>query len=295
MKILVTGGNGQLGMELQRIASAGTEHRFSFYDLPDLDIAESDVVERVFREQRPDVVINAAAYTAVDRAESDADLAFRVNRDGAANLASFSREAGALLVHVSTDYVFDGKGGLPYTEEDEASPLGVYGRSKHEGEELVRAIDPSHLIVRTSWLYSAYGANFVKTMLKLGAERDELRVVFDQIGTPTHAADLAAAIMQIVERLEPGSRYAQVLHYSNEGVASWYDFALAIMELSGTRCRVLPIRSADFQQATAPRPHCSVLDKSLIKRRWGIDIPHWRQSLQAMLTKLQQDQPCTSS
>lgn len=288
MNILVTGSRGQLGSELRELSGRIDGHRFFFCDLPDLDITSPDHVASFCREHGIEVIINCAAYTAVDKAETDVDAAFRVNRDGAAVLAACARERNALLVHISTDYVFDGRSSTPYHETDRATPLGVYGVSKWEGEEQIRRIAPSYLIVRTSWLYSIYGANFVKTMLRLGAERSQLNVVADQIGTPTWAADLAKAIVLMVERYEKGEPCSTTLHYSNEGVCSWYDFAEAVMELAELPCKVVAVESSQYPQI-APRPQYSVLSKSAIKQEWGLEIPHWRVSLAAMLEKLQQE------
>ena len=286
MNILVTGSKGQLGSELQELSAKGGKLQFFFYDLPELDITSHDLVDRLCHEHRINVIINCAAYTAVDKAETDADTAYHVNRDGSAVLAECAKEHNALLIHISTDYVFNGESWTPYQENDPASPRGVYGKSKWEGEELIRRIEPSFLIIRTSWLYSAYGANFVKTMLRLGAEREMLSVVVDQIGTPTYAADLAAAIFTILDTYDPARQYKETYHYSNEGVASWYDFASAIMEISGLKCKVLPIESADYPQV-APRPKFSVLNKSAIKHDWGVEISNWRDSLSCLLQKLQ--------
>ncbi len=286
MNILVTGSRGQLGSELQELSACSDGHHFFFYDLPDLDITSPGHVASICREHGIEVIINCAAYTAVDKAESDVDAAFRVNRDGAAVLAACAKERNALLVHISTDYVFNGTSSAPYREIDPASPLGVYGVSKWDGEERIRRIAPSHWIIRTSWLYSVYGANFVKTMLRLGAERSVLSVVADQIGTPTWAADLAAAIMSMLGQYDKHSRYAGTYHYSSEGVCSWYDFAQAIMELAGLPCKVVPVESSQYPQI-APRPYYSVLNKSAVKQEWKLEIPHWRVSLAAMLAKLQ--------
>jgi dTDP-4-dehydrorhamnose reductase len=287
MNILVTGSRGQLGSELQHLSTRKGSHHFFFFDLPDLDITCKDCVDSLCCEHDIDAIINCAAYTAVDKAESDVDAAYRVNRDGAAVLAVCARERDALLVHISTDYVFNGQSNIPYRETDPAMPLGVYGVSKWEGEERIRHIAPSHFIIRTSWLYSIYGANFVKTMLRLGGERSELNVVADQIGTPTWAADLALAIVSILDRHKMNYHYAVTYHYSNEGVCSWYDFAGAVMELAGLPCKVVPVESVQYPQI-APRPQYSVLSKSAIKQDWGFEIPHWRASLSAMLQKLQE-------
>jgi dTDP-4-dehydrorhamnose reductase len=288
MNILVTGSRGQLGSELQALQDrAGGGHTWFFSDLPDLDITDADKVEALCRDRRIGAIVNCAAYTAVDKAESDADAAFRVNRDGAAALAEAAKVVGALLVHVSTDYVFDGSSNRPYREDDPAAPCGVYGQSKWEGEEAIRASGCSHLILRTSWLYSAHGQNFVKTMQRLGRERESLGVVFDQIGTPTWAADLAGAIVAILDQFDPARQYADTFHYSNEGVCSWYDFAKAIMDAKGLRCKVSPIETSDYPTPAA-RPHFSVLNKRKIRERFGLEIPHWHDSLLRMLEKLRE-------
>ncbi len=285
MNILVTGSRGQLGSDLLELSARCHNHRFFFYDLPDLDITLPDRVASICSDHDIEVIINCAAYTAVDKAEADSAMAFKVNRDGPAILAACARERNALLLHISTDYVFDGTSSIPYRESDPTAPLGVYGISKWEGEECIRRIKPSYIIIRTSWLYSIYGVNFVKTMLRLGAERPELTVVADQIGTPTWAADLAAAIVLIIDRHEREVHYEATFHYSNEGVASWYDFARAVMDLAGISCNVLPIESAVYPQI-ASRPQYSVMNKSAIKKEWGIDIPYWRDSLAEMLQRL---------
>ncbi len=285
MNILVTGSNGQLGSEMKELAAQEEKMKFFFYDLPELDITDSTGVGQVCREHDIAAMVNCAAYTAVDRAEEDAAAAFRVNRDGPAVLAEAARKCDAVLMHVSTDYVFNGEACVPYREDDAVSPLGVYGISKWEGEEQVRRIAPSYMIVRTSWLYSSYGQNFVKTMLRLGREREQLKVVFDQVGTPTHAADLAGALVSILGRHDRGHTYAETYHYSNEGVCSWYDFALAAMRGKGLQCKVLPVGSSEYP-TKAKRPHYSVLHKGKIKDDWGLDIPHWQDSLERMLVKI---------
>ena len=287
MNILVTGSGGQLGSELLERSAECPNHRFFFYDLPDLDITNPIQVESLCRDHSIEVIINCAAYTAVDKAETDAELAFKVNRDGAAVLAVCAKERNALLIHISTDYVFDGNSSTPYREADPVAPMGVYGRSKWEGEERIREIASSYIIIRTSWLYSIYGVNFVKTMLRLGAERSELKVVADQIGTPTWAADLAAAIVVMIDRSDKTVRSHSTFHYSNEGVASWYDFSQAVMELAKLPCAILPVESADYPQI-APRPHYSVMNKSAMKQAWGITIPYWRDSLATMLKQVAQ-------
>ena len=282
MNILVTGSNGQLGTEIRALAESISGSNFFFFDLPELDIASSSRVTEVMQHCRCDVVINCAAYTAVDRAETEPELAARVNCDGAGVLARCAKERGAFLLHISTDYVFDGRSCRPYRESDAPAPLGVYGQSKLAGEKLIAQIAPSYLIIRTSWLYSLHGHNFLKTMLKLGRERESLDVVFDQIGTPTCASDLAGAILELLGVMRPEKRYGAIYHYSSEGVCSWYDFASAIMRLKNLPCRVFPIESSSYP-TPAPRPFYSVLHKGAIKKDWGLRIPHWHDSLEALL------------
>jgi len=285
MNILVTGCSGQLGSELKELAARNEGMRFFFYDLPLLDITDKAMVHRVCGDHAVDAIVNCAAYTAVDRAEDEPEAAYRVNRDGPEVLAEAAKERHALLVHVSTDYVFNGESFTPYREGDAVSPLGVYGQSKWEGEEQIRAIAPSYMIVRTYWLYSSHGRNFVKTMLRLGSERDELKVVFDQVGTPTRAADLAEALVSMLSRYDREHTYAETYHYSNEGVCSWYDFAIAVMRARQLPCRVLPVGSGEYP-TKAKRPHYSVLDKGKIKENWNLEIPHWQDSLERMLEKM---------
>lgn len=282
MNVLVTGCRGQLGSELKVLAAKRGSVKFFFYDLPELDITDKESVNRVCSEHDTAAIVNCAAYTAVDRAEEEPGAAFRVNRDGSSVLAGAAKERNALLVHVSTDYVFDGKSFLPYRESDPVSPLGVYGRSKWEGEECIRRTAPSYMILRTSWLYSSYGNNFVKTMIRLGGEREQLNVVFDQVGTPTSAADLAAAVISILDRYDSGRVYAETYHYSNEGVCSWYDFAKVIMKTKGLKCTLLPVETSEYP-TKAERPHYSVLHKGKIKQHWALDIAHWQESLERML------------
>ncbi|NTW52973.1 MAG: dTDP-4-dehydrorhamnose reductase [Chlorobiaceae bacterium] len=286
MNILVTGSRGQLGSELKELEARHIGHTWYFRDLPELDITSSAHVESFCRDRAIGVIVNCAAYTAVDRAETDVDTAFRVNRHGAAVLASVAKACDALLLHISTDYVFDGSNCRPYREDDLASPLGVYGQSKWEGEEAIRKTAPSHMIIRTSWLYSIHGQNFIKTMLRLGSERESVGVVFDQAGSPTWAADLAAAIVTIIDRHNIGQIYAETYHYSNEGVCSWYDVARAVMDAKGLPCRVHPIESADYP-TPSKRPHYSVLNKKKIREAWNLEIPHWQDSLDKMLARCQ--------
>ena len=265
---LVTGADGQLGRELRLLLG----DRAVYAGRSQLDITDEARVSAFFAERKFDVVINCAAYTAVDKAEDDAESADRVNRLGAELLARYGRR----IIQISTDYVFDGESPRPYREEDATRPLSVYGRTKRAGEEAVLAQAETAVIVRTSWLYSRFGGNFVKTMRRLGRERGSLGVVFDQAGTPTYAADLAAAVKAMLPEITPGMK--EIFHYSNEGVASWYDFACAIMEMSGLSCAVRPIESAEYPTRAA-RPSFSVLNKAKIKKRFGLAIPHWTDGL----------------
>ena len=268
---LITGSKGQLGTELAKLLPEAI-----LTDVADLDITDEQAVIRYVQEHNIDTIINCAAYTAVDKAEDDADLAAKINIDGPRNLA----KSGAKVVHVSTDYVFDGSGHKPYQPEDEACPISVYGKTKLAGEQEVLKYADEAVIIRTAWLYSPYGNNFVKTMRRLGAEKESLNVVADQIGTPTYAADLAQAIVQILPQISPANK--GVYHFTNEGVCSWYDFARKIMELSNLNCKVNPIPSSAYP-TKATRPFYSVLDKSKIKETFNITIPHWEEGLKQCL------------
>ena len=271
--ILVTGGNGQLGTELKKLLPDAV-----FTDAAELDITDAGAVNAFVRENQIETIINCAAYTAVDKAEDEEDLAYRINATGPENLA----KTGCRLVHISTDYVFNGESCVPYTASHETAPLSAYGRTKLAGERRVLENNSRAVIIRTAWLYSSHGSNFVKTMRKLGETRDSVNVVNDQIGTPTFAGDLAAAILAIIPRINEET--AGIYHYTNEGVCSWYDFAYEIMELSGYSCRVRPISSAEYP-AKAHRPGYSVLDKSLIKKVFKIEIPYWKESLKKCLSQ----------
>ena len=275
MKILVTGANGQLGHEMQTIALKDTANSWLFTDVAELDICDAEAVRRCLSEEGVELIVNCAAYTAVDKAEENPELCDRLNHQAPALLAQAAEEAGAALIHVSTDYVFDGTAHLPYRETDTPCPNSVYGSTKLAGERDVMRLCSRAVIIRTAWLYSPYGNNFVKTMIRLGRERDALGVVFDQIGTPTCAADLAGAIAAIISQgLQPG-----IYHYSNEGVCSWYDFTLAIHRLAGIQsCQVRPLHTDEYP-AKAPRPAYSVLDKTKIKQTYALSIPHWEESL----------------
>jgi len=284
MKILITGSNGQLGREIKELESVYTHYEFIYTDVEELDITDAVSVKDYFAFQRPDVVINCAAYTAVDKAETDEETAFRVNALAPGNLAQAAAVSGAFMVHISTDYVYDGKKYCPYNETDKINPLSVYAKSKTAGEDAVQLAGGKSIIIRTSWLYSAFGNNFIKTMMKYGKERDTLNVVFDQIGTPTYAHDLAKAILDILPMAMIDERI-EVYHYSNEGVASWYDFAKAIHEFANITCLVYPISTQDYPLPAA-RPFYSVLDKSKIKKKFSIEIPYWRDSVKHCIDRL---------
>lgn len=276
MNILITGSNGQLGNEIRVISENYSQHQFFFTDVAELDITDLSAIENFVSENKMETIINCAAYTAVDKAEDDVDLCYKINRDAVKNLGEIARKFGLKMIHVSTDYVFDGTNHIPYTEDMPVKPLGVYGKSKLEGEQVLLQSFPDAVIVRTSWLYSSFGNNFVKTMLKLGRERDELNVIFDQVGTPTYAGDLAEAILKIIssEKIISG-----IYHFSNEGVCSWYDFTKTIHRIAGITCNVKPIESKDFP-AKVTRPHYSVLNKAKIKSVYSIEIPYWEDSLE---------------
>ncbi len=275
-KILVTGSHGQLGTELNFLSSMLEKYTFVFAGKDDLDISDETEVRKLFNAEKFDVLINAAAYTAVDKAETEAEAAFRINAQAASLLAQVTREMNCRLVHLSTDFVFDGTIARPLNESDTTAPLGVYGASKLEGEELVSANHPEAIRLRTSWVYSSFGNNFVKTILRLCREREFLKVVYDQVGTPTYARDLAAAILQIINS---DQWHSGLYHYSNEGVASWYDFAIAIRDFAGLSTTILPIETYQFPTPAA-RPKYSVLNKMKFKDTFGLSIPYWRESLQ---------------
>jgi len=288
MNILVTGSNGQLGNEM-RIKAAASGHNFVFTDIVEvpgcetviLDICDEDAVRALCERENIDVIVNCAAYTAVDKAEDDEPTALKLNADAPANLARVAALQGALLIHISTDYVFPGDGCIPMRETDTPAPRSAYGRTKLAGEQAVQSLAGRYVILRTAWLYSPFGNNFVKTMMRLTAERDSLKVVYDQVGTPTYAADLAAAIIKVIERQGPCGIY----HFSDEGAVSWYDFACQIAQMCGNVCDIKPCLSDEFPSKVA-RPHYSVLDKALIKSTFEIDIPYWTVSLADCLRRL---------
>ena len=287
MKILVTGANGQLGSEIKELEKQFPNYHFIFTDVDVLDITCEMEVEDFFNENRPDFIINCAAYTAVDKGETEQGIATNINSKAPGILAKYSKQFGAKIIQISTDYVFDGDANQPYSELDGINPQGVYGKTKLQGELNCLKENPNSIIIRTSWLYSGFGNNFVKTMLRLGSERDSLNVVFDQIGTPTYAADLAKAILSIIQisEKEPAKFIPSVYNYSNEGVASWYDFAKAIFEIGNLQCDVNPVLSDQFP-TLVKRPHFSVLNKSKIRDSFGIEIPYWRDSLKKCILKM---------
>ncbi len=272
---LVVGAKGQLGNELRLLLKEQAE----YVDKEELDITNQNAVLTFVTPQKYQAVINCAAYTAVDKAEDEEELARRINIDGPRNLAL----TGVPLIHISTDYVFDGRNYRPYLESDTPNPSSAYGRTKLAGEKEVWGAATTAIIIRTSWLYSEFGNNFVKTMRRLGAERDNLNVIFDQIGTPTYARDLAQAIVNILPHIQSGSK--EIYHFSNEGVCSWYDFATQIMQKSGLNCKVNPIESNQYP-TKATRPFYSVLNKSKIKKDFNLHIRHWEEALQECINNL---------
>jgi dTDP-4-dehydrorhamnose reductase len=264
-----------------------TDYEFTFTDVAELDITNIDSLNAYFQSQpKFDFLINCAAYTAVDAAESNQELAFKLNTTAVDMLVEMAGKYGFFLIQISTDYVFDGEKNRPYDEEDVPIPSSIYGKTKNDAERLILYSDIRAIVIRTAWLYSTYGKNFVKSMIKYGTERDELNVVFDQVGTPTYARDLADAILQILPQLQAMPKpYTDLFHYTNEGVCSWYDFTQHILRHENINCRVNPIRSEQYP-TPAKRPAFSVLDKSKIKTKFGITIPYWTDSLDEMLKKL---------
>jgi len=280
--IVVFGASGQLGQCIKDIAGKNGTTSIHFPPESEANILDSDLLRKVFEAYKPDYCINCAAYTAVDKAEEDHELAMKINKIGVEKLSRFCAEKGATLIHISTDFVFKGDKASPLTEEDLASPISVYGQTKLDGEKVAERMAKKYFIIRTGWLYSEYGNNFVKTMLKLGTEKDELKIIADQVGTPTYAIDLAACILQIIE--SDSTAYG-IYHYSNEGVTSWYDFARAIFDISGTKVKAIPVRTDEYV-TKATRPAYSVMDKSKIKKEFGMEIPYWRDSLITCIGKL---------
>lgn len=282
MNILITGCNGQLGNEMQLLEKENPQHTYYNTDVADLDITDEEAVRRFVTEHHIDGIVNCAAYTAVDKAEDNQALCHLLNADAPGYLAKAAEQRGGWMIQVSTDYVFDGTNHTPYTEADPVCPNSVYGRTKLAGEQAVMQACTKAMVIRTAWLYSIFGNNFVKTMIRLGKEKSELGVIFDQIGTPTYARDLAVAIFAAINQgVVPG-----IYHFSNEGTISWYDFTKAIHRLAGiTTCHVRPLHTAEYP-TPASRPHYSVLDKTKIKQTYGIEIPYWEESLKECIESL---------
>jgi len=284
VRILITGSKGQLGNEIQVLAADYPGYDFIYTDVDELDITDQQKVEAFFVEHKPQVIINCAAYTAVDKAETNEATAYLINATAVENLSKSAASVGALMVQISTDYVFDGKSYLPYIETDKTNPLSAYGRTKLAGENAVFKYATKGLILRTSWLYSAFGNNFVKTMTKYGIERAELKVVYDQVGTPTYARDLAKTILDIIPTASQQSG-TELFHYSNEGVVSWYDFAKFVIAFSGINCNIKPILTKEYP-LPAVRPYFSVLNKAKIKETYNISIPYWSDSVKDCIQRL---------
>ena len=287
MRVLITGSNGQLGSEIKELATNYSKLDFIFKDLPELDIINFEVLQAFIMDNNINAVINCAAYTAVDKAEEDAEVAEKVNSKGVINIVNALQTVNGKLIHISTDYVFNGNNFLPYKESDPVSPIGVYGETKRAGELAVLNSAIDAIVIRTSWLYSSYGNNFVKTMLRLGREKETLDVISDQSGTPTYAKDLAKTCLEILCGDNSGyiSKNGKLYHYSNDGVASWYDFAKEIMKLGEVHCKVYPIETKDYP-TLVKRPQYSVLDKSKIKTDFKLEIPYWKDSLKDCMIKI---------
>ncbi len=281
--ILITGCHGQLGNEMQKAAKGFPTFRYIYTDVEELNICDKNALNNFVVLNNVNIIVNCAAYTAVDKAEDDKELCYQINRDAVRNIGEVANENNLKVVHVSTDYVFDGTNYLPYTEDMPVCPATIYGKSKLEGEQALLESCNQAVIIRTSWLYSTFGNNFVKTMIKLGIERDALNVIFDQVGTPTYAADLADTILNI---LSHENFVSGIYHFSNEGVCSWYDFTKTIHRLANINCEVRPIETKNYPART-PRPHFSVINKAKIKSTYGIIIPHWEESLKKCIEILE--------
>ena len=281
--ILVTGSMGQLGSEIKELSS-NYNYNFFFTTRDDIDITSKESIKEFCQTNSINVIINCAAYTAVDKAESDMENADLVNRKAVKKLSIIAKELDIKLIHISTDYVFDGKNFKPYVEEFQTNPQSVYGKTKLDGENEIRDINPlNSIIIRTSWVYSYYGNNFVKTMLRLGKEKEELGVIFDQVGTPTYAKDLAITILDIIPQID--NQKVEIYNYSNEGVLSWYDFAKEIMKMAKLNCKVKAIETYQYP-TPAKRPHFSLLNKSKIKSKFNLEIPYWKDGLDDCLKRL---------
>lgn len=286
IKILITGAEGQLGSSIKLMSEGYNKFTFDYTDIKELDICDAASVERYCKLTRPDYIVNCAAYTNVDKAESETDICYQLNAEAVKNLKDAARKINARIIHLSTDYVFNGKHNKPYKESDPTGPESVYGKSKLKGEGYL-INDPDSIIIRTSWLYSQFGKNFVKTIIQKGKENKILKVVSDQTGTPTYASDLAGAILSLIDYSQsPDKSFpASIYHYSNLGTATWFEFAKEIIRLSGLDCKVIPINTADLQ-AAAHRPGYSVLDKKKICKTFNLQIPDWRDSLSDCLTRM---------
>jgi dTDP-4-dehydrorhamnose reductase len=284
-KILVTGGNGQLGSEIKSLI--GVNENYFFHDVDALDITNYEALSIFVKANKISFIVNCAAFTAVDKAEQEQDKATLINQIAVQNIRRIAEENDLFIIHVSTDYVFDGTKSTPYNEEDETNPQSVYGMTKLMGERELLGYSKA-LTIRTSWLYSSYGHNFVKTILKYGKERESLNVVFDQIGSPTYARELAKAIIQVIDKTQQSTANFKsgIYHFSNEGVCSWYDFALEICEIAGLTCQINPIETKDYP-LPAKRPFYSVLNKAKIKQQYSVSIPHWKESLRACMQKIE--------
>ena len=286
MKVLIIGKNGQLGQSINKITSSeNTKEEYIFVGRSELDLSNTASISTYFKQNKFDVIINCAAYTAVDKAESESDLANQINYLAVKQIAEACKHQGAKLIHISTDYVFDGKNYKPYIEDDITNPKNVYGSTKLLGERAVQEVIPTDAaIIRTGWLYSEYGNNFVKTMIKLGDSGKEVRVIFDQIGSPTYAGDLAQTVLDIIKsnHLRSKKLHTQIFHYSNEGICSWYDFANSIFDIENIDCKVIPIEGREWEMP-AKRPYYTVLNKSKLKSTYGIEIPYWQYSLRTCL------------
>ena len=286
MKVLIIGKNGQLGQSINKITSSeNIRDEYIFVGRSELDLSNTANISTYFKQNKFDVIINCAAYTAVDKAESESDLANQINYLAVKQIAEACKHQGAKLIHISTDYVFDGKNYKPYIEDDITNPKNVYGKTKLAGEKVVQKVMPTDAaIIRTGWLYSEYGNNFVKTMIKLGDSGKEVRVIFDQIGSPTYAGDLAQTVLDIIKsnHLRSKKLHTQIFHYSNEGICSWYDFANSIFDIENIDCKVIPIEGREWEMP-AKRPYYTVLNKSKLKNTYGIEIPYWQYSLRTCL------------
>lgn len=285
MNILITGANGQLGNEMRRVSAASSNH-YIFTDVAELDITNPDAIRKMVSDNHIDIIVNCAAYTNVDKAEDDYEMADLLNNKAVENLAAAAKVVDATLIHVSTDYVFQGDRNIPCCEDWETNPLGVYGKTKLAGEQSLQRVGCNYLIFRTAWLYSSFGKNFVKTMQQLTADRDNLKVVFDQVGTPTYARDLADVIFKVIEEEQFDKQ--GIYHFSNEGVCSWYDFAKEICALSGNTCDIQPCHSDEFP-SKVKRPHFSVLDKTKLKSAFNIKVPYWKDSLIKCINELKEN------